>query len=642
MPNVRAAGAVNPVAARPLTNGRLIACNGVMSPSKPPRRGAPHAPSSSDPNAAEPRPSDGANAWASYDEADDWSLTGEVPSHRREPTGVLVPTAGHKPQAVPDGYFLVPVDGAEEGKNIPLRQTPTTVGRSADNDVVLPDSNMSRAHAVLTYSEASWQVRDLGSGNGVFVNGQRVQMATVAPGDLVAFGQIPFTFAHKSSRVKAVSQVRAPPPQSAVPVQQPPPSQGAVEAVSPLKTFWRPARMAHLWARPKRVVGAIALAALAGVWVNSYINHTQAQAAGFARCAAGITAFGAQDWDVAEQAFSDAQHLAPGHALTGRYQAALLHARRDAATLADGSERRQQGDLGRARAALLALSGTSLTDEASKEAQAYGSAVTQVALQAEAALAAGLGVEAASLLQSLGDPLPKRYDVSALSAWAAQRSQNVALEDAAKVRSQRAQRIPSLWDQAQTQSPAMRASIRAFRRGTAQTGPLMALRIMRQPVSRAERALVVALKRFNDAYATALIEHRGKRAFAAIKLFVEARGQAIKVAGEGSQPARDVDEKLADMYYVLGVQALMAGQLAEAAEALRTAVARQPGHALSMRKLNELEERADRMVDEAEFMVQSHGSRAQELLRQVVQAMPANAPASVRARKVLQGIAPAH
>lgn len=67
-----------------------------------------------------------------------------------------------------------------------------TVGRADDNDLVVPDPEVSRHHARLVLGAAGWVVSDLGSTNGTWVNGEAVERAPVAPGDVVAFGRMRF------------------------------------------------------------------------------------------------------------------------------------------------------------------------------------------------------------------------------------------------------------------------------------------------------------------------------------------------------------------------------------------------------------------------------------------------------------------
>jgi len=70
-----------------------------------------------------------------------------------------------------------------------------TLGRSKDCDCVLRDANVSRRHAELRReSSGDWQIVDLGSTNGVKVNGRAVASARLSPGDEVTVGTSTFAF----------------------------------------------------------------------------------------------------------------------------------------------------------------------------------------------------------------------------------------------------------------------------------------------------------------------------------------------------------------------------------------------------------------------------------------------------------------
>jgi hypothetical protein len=73
---------------------------------------------------------------------------------------------------------------------------PTAVlGRSREADCVLDDQNISRRHAELRRNKGGdWTITDLGSTNGVKVNGRRVETARLSPGDEVMLGTTAFTF----------------------------------------------------------------------------------------------------------------------------------------------------------------------------------------------------------------------------------------------------------------------------------------------------------------------------------------------------------------------------------------------------------------------------------------------------------------
>jgi len=63
------------------------------------------------------------------------------------------------------------------------------IGRLPDNDVVLDDLLVSRRHAEMIRTSAGWQLTDLGSGNGTFVNGRRVTSSPITPRDVIGIGR---------------------------------------------------------------------------------------------------------------------------------------------------------------------------------------------------------------------------------------------------------------------------------------------------------------------------------------------------------------------------------------------------------------------------------------------------------------------
>ncbi|MEM9828640.1 MAG: sigma 54-interacting transcriptional regulator, partial [Planctomycetota bacterium] len=85
-------------------------------------------------------------------------------------------------------------------------ERPTTLGRSSDNPIVVRTESASRKHAEVFYDAAAgWQVRDLESRNGTFVNGKRIAAASVlADGDVISVTGIALRFTHTPSLQNAM------------------------------------------------------------------------------------------------------------------------------------------------------------------------------------------------------------------------------------------------------------------------------------------------------------------------------------------------------------------------------------------------------------------------------------------------------
>jgi hypothetical protein len=82
-----------------------------------------------------------------------------------------------------------------EGRAVLLGNNGVVLGRSRECDVVIDDANVSRKHAEVRPSGGSWIVKDLGSTNGVKVNGRRIDGAqSLKPGDRIELGVSKLTF----------------------------------------------------------------------------------------------------------------------------------------------------------------------------------------------------------------------------------------------------------------------------------------------------------------------------------------------------------------------------------------------------------------------------------------------------------------
>jgi len=70
----------------------------------------------------------------------------------------------------------------------------TTIGSVAGNTVVLADPAVSRKHAGIRRVDSNYELADLGSTNGVYVNGHKVPKKTLEPGDIIRVGNTEAVF----------------------------------------------------------------------------------------------------------------------------------------------------------------------------------------------------------------------------------------------------------------------------------------------------------------------------------------------------------------------------------------------------------------------------------------------------------------
>lgn len=70
-----------------------------------------------------------------------------------------------------------------------------TVGRTDESDLVVPHRNVSKKHAKFVKDGTMWELQDIGSTNGTFVNGTKVTSPVlISPGDIVSFGDQAYVF----------------------------------------------------------------------------------------------------------------------------------------------------------------------------------------------------------------------------------------------------------------------------------------------------------------------------------------------------------------------------------------------------------------------------------------------------------------
>jgi adenylate cyclase len=84
---------------------------------------------------------------------------------------------------------------------------PLVVGRALSSDIPVFDPTISRRHAEVICNDAGVEVRDLGSSNGTFLNGARVDAAHLTLGDVVSFGKVPFRLAEAMPTVERPTPV---------------------------------------------------------------------------------------------------------------------------------------------------------------------------------------------------------------------------------------------------------------------------------------------------------------------------------------------------------------------------------------------------------------------------------------------------
>jgi pSer/pThr/pTyr-binding forkhead associated (FHA) protein len=111
------------------------------------------------------------------------------------PAGPVGETAVSGIEGLPVGSALLVVKrGPNAGSRFLLDQPTTSAGRHPDSDIFLDDVTVSRRHAEFRVDSGEFQVVDVGSLNGTYVNREPVDSANLANGDEVQIGKFRLVF----------------------------------------------------------------------------------------------------------------------------------------------------------------------------------------------------------------------------------------------------------------------------------------------------------------------------------------------------------------------------------------------------------------------------------------------------------------
>jgi len=118
----------------------------------------------------------------------DWEDKAPLSQTGETLVGFELPTQSNESERKPESG-LVLLSRTDAMDRYTLRQGVNSIGRSPENDVVVANALVSRQHSRITLDDRGCRITDLGSGNGTFVNGERVEgTTTLNKGDVIDIG----------------------------------------------------------------------------------------------------------------------------------------------------------------------------------------------------------------------------------------------------------------------------------------------------------------------------------------------------------------------------------------------------------------------------------------------------------------------
>jgi pSer/pThr/pTyr-binding forkhead associated (FHA) protein/tetratricopeptide (TPR) repeat protein len=537
-----------------------------------------HEPASTGPGTGEGGPASvDSDAWGSFEENNAWmaasqtgrrwrqdpasSGPGEVPPTQAFLGGPPEPSVVDEDAAdrvVPARLVSVQAAGGKRQEFV-LRVAQVRLGRGSTNQIVIDNPSVSREHARFTWQRGQWTVHDLQSGNGVFVNQQRIARArALQHGDEVMFGQTLWQFAVESVGLPAM------------------PASPTLDVAPPSQDKGR--RITYVLLAGVVLLGiGLLVPNLRSRWQH---RQPDPDAAALAALHEGIAAFKAHKWDVAEHEFAKVAMFNPQDGLAKRLQKAMERERAAEQQLQQAREAQSKGDLVAAYQLTTGVLDSTFRHEAQIFLAALQSDLDTRVQQAQSALDAGQLSVARELLQSVEEAQPGRPDVTIMQVRLALRTSSaktpVHLAALGKNR-----QMPPL-------SGPTAMAVRYFIDGDVPK----ALQMLESLNSEEAATTRQAVQRFSDAYDAGLADYHSKKPTTAIRYLNQAKVEEARISHGQCKLVNTIDPKLADMYYVQGLQQFMAGSWPAAYQSFRMAVTLVPSHGFSSRKLAELDQKA--------------------------------------------------
>ncbi len=570
--------------------------------------------------------------------------------------------------------------GPDAGQSHKFNGVRMVVGRVVGCDIRLTDQSVSRRHLELVGSEAGVLLRDLGSGNGTKVNGERVTERLLEHGDEVALGKTRFRVIDELTALKeAVQQPVMPPDEvgdeeaaeeasstESSDVGEPsepsrgPPSSGSVAQAPagppelPIPSVIQERPRTHVWfARfralpPKQrivVAGALVLVVAAfvalarfGPWAPNPARIEAQTMLVEAKAALEQKSY-AEAMRLAEQA----ERQFPGIDLEGvRKRARELLAAQKAfesvrALAASGQLDQARDELAQLHLARL---GTD-EDRAALAAELDTRQREQLRAQVRAALAEGDLEGAASLSAALPqaeqDQLRADFDQARVALERQRREEEARLKDSQKSQRQRARA------QKQVQVDALFAGVaRKFHAGEYERAAVECDRVAdehrgNEEVRLRAKELKVLIPGFGRNFEDGHRKFRAGQLVSAAKPLKRAKELYEQIGFPGALGSQ-IDEELLASSIAAGKEALHRDELAVAAGHFRQAAALDAKDARTSEGLERLRERAEKAMEDATAVASSNPRAAMQKLKAVLAAVAPGTPLYRRARAQLDAL----
>lgn len=521
-------------------------------------------------------------------------------------------------KAPPQGCRLIVVAGPDLGEQWAFKAEEIILGRDEGCDLPLFDIAVSREHARIRFEGESFTIEDLGSGNGSFVNGLKIDRETLHPGDEIIIGERTLRFielneapptqaaqpsyepeAEPSEEAPVVpSEVSAPAEDSEEAAEVEPGTEAAPHKpgeVAPGQALRRTLQLAG--------VAALLLALLGGGlwWLRGGRSAPREARRAFLQ---GVQLVKARRFGDAKLMFQRSLSLQPGYGRAEQYKAAAEAELERFEALRSAEAKAAAGDYQAALNLVAALGPTAYQPELDTATRSWRTAEAERLLsRARARLKAGDPAEARALMTEAAEIAP----------WHRSGALAAALSRAApKAKPARRARPRS------TLPAALRAAQRQYRAGEVDA----AIATAEETGGEAGRAMVRRMSRVRGLIAEASRALRRKDG----KALASAAAAALSLDRRLSGGAGGLSQRIEPLYarglYLRAMEHKAAGQAASSLADLQLALKLEPKNPLARPALAAMEQELEQQRLEAEAKAGSDLGAARAIYRRLLARTP--------------------
>jgi hypothetical protein len=345
-------------------------------------------------------------------------------------------------------------------------------------------------------------------------------------------------------------------------------------------------------------------------------DHSRAQDLAFSHYLQGLDAFKEHHWDVAERHFKISLEVDPSFDLSKSYLRAIQHEREAEQGIARAKLSQGSGNLKVAYETAQATLGSVYHDDARTILTDIEAKISDHVTRAREAMRTGKTQEAYKNVEWLIQVAPKRNDVMLLKAELQERTspkepkEKMYVQLAQPVLSQPLNVEPKAPDEKPNDAPNLQQAKTFLRQGDLENA-IYAL----QSGGEATKTALHKLLELQESYHDGIDLHRAKKAQSAIPLLATARVTLLGFVGTDSPLYVDINHKLADMYYVQGIEHLLNDDLPPAYRDFSTALQYNNQNEAVVHKLQELTDKAQELMQEGDRLLPRNEDEARARYR---------------------------